>query len=134
LLGSERTLVRLEECRGWTREAVQELGLGLDGDRVTFPVRGADGELGGLLRHAPNGNRPDDGVKMLAEAGGSRELFPPVETVPDDSLVFLVEGEPDCVRARSLGLTAVAVPGVNGWRSDWSRQFAGRRICVVFDC
>jgi hypothetical protein len=48
---------------------------------------------------------------MLVAKDTPRQLFPPPETLPADATVYVVEGEPDAVAMRSLGLAAVAVPG-----------------------
>ena len=122
----------LLELRCWTREAVDRLGLRFDGDRVVLPVRDEVGELLGHLRYHPNGGNP----KMLADAGCSRELFPPPETIgPDegDGWLWLVEGEPDAVRAWSLGVVAVGVPGTQGWKPEWAPRFTGRKVAICFD-
>ena len=126
LLVNGKALARLEGLRGWTREAVERLELGFDGERVVFPIRNWAGELVGLGRYQPNGDRrSEDEPKMKADAGSRRELFPRPEAV---------EGEPDAVRAASLGLSAVAVPGVEGWRPEYRERFRGRRVVVCFDC
>jgi Toprim-like len=123
------------EARGWTPAALDRLGVGYDGERVTFTVRDATGDEVGLLRYSPNGAEP----KMLADAGTSRELYPPPEDIADDEVerwLWLVEGEPDATRNWSLGLPAVAVPGAQNWRDELAARFSGRpwRVVVCFDC
>lgn len=132
LLTRPAVLDRLLGLRGWTRAAVERLQLGLDGDRVTLPVRDGDGALCGLLRYAPN---PDarDGRKLLAAKGSRRELFPAPESLTADTLA-IVEGEGDVVTGWSLGLPAVAVPGTASWRPEWGHRFAGRHVVVIPDC
>jgi hypothetical protein len=132
-------LARLHELRGWTPEAIERLGVGFDGERVTFPVRAETGEFVGHVRYQPNPERLNGRPKMLADPGTTRELFPPPEDVADDEaagLVFLVEGEPDALRLWSLGLVAIAVPGAQNWSPNWAPRFSGRhwRVVVVFDC
>jgi hypothetical protein len=63
LIGNEPALVRLLALRGWTPAAIESLELGYDGERITFPIRGADRRLVGMLRYAPNPdarNGPED--------------------------------------------------------------------------
>jgi Protein of unknown function (DUF3631)/Toprim-like len=134
LLQNERELKQLSELRGWTPEALERLGVGTDGERVTLPYRDADGELVGLGRYQPDPDQRDGDPKLKADPGSRRELFPAPESVETDGWLWLVEGEPDCIRAHSLGLAAVAVPGVGSWRSEYAQRFAGRRVVVCFDC
>ena len=136
LLANEAALQRLGNLRGWTREAVEALGVGLDDGRIVFAYRDAVGALVGVGRYMPNPERRGDGPKLQAAAGSRRELFPAPETTieNDEAFLWLVEGEPDAIRAHSLGLPAVAVPGVEGWRVEYAQRFAGRRVVVCFDC
>lgn len=128
LLARPRILARLREVKGWSPETVGDLGLGWDGQRITFPVRAPGGALLGLLRYLPGGE-----PKMLATRGAPRELWPPPESMPKGPLV-LVEGEPDAVSARVLGLQAVALPGAAKWRETWAERLTGRLLVVVSDC
>jgi Toprim-like len=132
-------LSRLLDRRGWTREAIERLGLQFDDERVCFPVRDETGELLGRTRYQPNPERLNRQPKMVADRGTSRELFPPPETIGDEEaagLVWLVEGEPDAVRVWALDLAAVAVPGAQNWQDKWAARFSGRRgrVMLAFDC
>jgi Toprim-like len=134
---TDEALELVHRLRGWTETAIERLELEWrEGDvrPVGFPVRDATGERVGALRYDPTGRAEP---KMLAEAGSTRELFPPPETIPDgvDRLI-LTEGEPDCVAAWSAGFAAVAVPGTAGWKDEYAGRFSGRRwtVYVVFDC
>jgi hypothetical protein len=135
LLGSEKALERLSALRGWTREALDRMEVGFDGRRVTFPYRDAHRRLVGLGRYQPNPERRGESEpKLKAEAGSQRQLWPAPESLETDGYLWLVEGEPDAIRAHSLGLAAVAVPGVEGWRAEYAKRFAGRRVVVCLDC
>jgi hypothetical protein len=123
-------MMRLTIERGWLPSTMRELGVGLSGDTVIIPVPDAQGQLVGVLRYRP---WPTPGQpKMRAVAGSARQLLPhpAAETA---SRVLLVEGEPDMIAARSRGLPAIAVPGVDSWRPDWARWFAGRTVTIVAD-
>jgi uncharacterized protein DUF3631 len=135
LLEDEKALARLEWLRGWTRPAIELLGVGIDGGRVVFPYRDGAGRLVGLARYQPNPERRGDEPKMQAAPGSKRELFPAPESVEAaDTLLFVTEGEPDAVRLTSIGVPSIAVPGTKGWRPEWAQRFAGWRMCLVFDC
>jgi hypothetical protein len=123
------------EGRGWTLDAAARLGLRYDGERVTIPVRDETGDVLSVLRYLPGAPAR---LKMLAAAGSTRELFPPPETIGDDEhdgRLWVVEGEPDCIRLWSAGVAAVAVPGVKGWNREDAARFRGPRwqVLVCFD-
>ena len=139
LIGREKTLVWLLEHRGWTHEAIAELGVGAvpsDSLRpIRFPTRDAHGALTGFVAYTPVSASLQEGQRK-SKAKGPRNLFPPPESiqVAKDEFVFVVEGEADAVVARSIGLPAVGIPGVQSWRRDWAERFAGPRVVICLDC
>jgi DNA primase len=113
--------------KGWSSTTLRRFELGYDGERITIPVREADGKLVSVLRYKPGAER-----KMLAPRGAGRFLFPAPERVKVSD-VWLVEGEPDAISAFELGLPAVAVPGVATWKPEWVERFRGRAVTICFD-
>ena len=37
------------------------------------------------------------------------------------------------IAARSQGLPAIAVPGVDSWRAEWAQLFVGRAVTIITD-
>jgi len=131
-LGTDTDLIaKLARDRGWLYATMLDLQLGVDRGRITIPVYDAQRRLIGLLRYQP-WPKPCE-PKMLATAGSCRALLPHPAAEPSPH-VLLVEGEPDMIAARSRGLPAIAVPGVDGWRTGWARLLSGRQVTVVMDC
>jgi Toprim-like len=130
-LGKQPLLTqRLARDRGWNRETITTLELGIARSRITIPVRDEQRRLVGLLRYKPW--PPGASDKMRAAAGSRRQLLPHPATEPS-TRILLVEGEPDMIAARSHGLTAIAVPGVGCWQPDWAQLLAARYITIVMD-
>ncbi len=119
---------RLWERRRWTSAALSTLGVGVNGKAFVLPLRGSDGELVNVLRLT------GEELKPLAMRGRPRVLWPAPESIPAGERVYIVEGEKDVLSMCSIGLAAVAVPGANGWRSEWAVRFAGRDVAVFGDC
>lgn len=127
----ERTKERLAALRGWNTTIIDELELGVHGDRVVFPSRDTNGNLIGFTRYAPNPDRRR-GAKTLAE--GERDLFPRPERYSGGT-VWLLEGEPDGVAGVSCGLQAIGVPGVQTWKDGWDdRLVRFDQVNICFDC
>ena len=124
-------IAKLARERGWLYATILELELGVDRGRITIPVRDDKRRIVGLLRYQP-WPQPRE-PKMLAAPGSRRALLPHPAAEPSRR-VLLVEGEPDMIAARSRGLPAIAVPGVDGWRPAWGELLAGREVTVVMDC
>ena len=127
LLAARTTLKRLAAIRGWSEPAIRDLELGLDRGRITIPVRDDRETLVGLLRY-----RADHHGHMRAAIGSHRRLYPHPDSEASAE-VLLVEGEPDAIAARSRGLPAVAIPGVETWREAWAPLFDGRDVTIILD-
>jgi 5S rRNA maturation endonuclease (ribonuclease M5) len=134
LVDDRRIVERLHELRGWTRDALAELGVGYDRERqrLVFPVRDGHGNPVNVCRYSP---APKGGErKMVSLAGRPRDLFPAPESIEGDE-VWVVEGEPDAVAAHSVGLPGVALPGVEfAKRLDVERFRRFSRVHVLLDC
>lgn len=129
LMAHTAMLERLRELRGWTRAALDALGIGWDGQRLTMPVYDENHALINVCRYLPNGS-----PKMLGLSHRPRGLFPAIERHDGTRPVWLVEGEPDAITGWSLRLPTVGVPGANGWRPEWAARFAGRDVVILPDC
>jgi putative DNA primase/helicase len=134
LVDDRRLVERLHEVRGWTRDALAELGVGYDSERqrLVFSIRDGRGTLLNVCRYTPT---PKDAErKMISLGGRPRALFPAPESLEGDE-VWIVEGEPDAVAARSLGLLAVSIPGVEfAKRLDIEPLRRFQRVHVALDC
>ncbi len=131
LLGNPAALDKARQLKGWSPGALRKLEVGAHAGRLRFPIRDTDGRLINLIGYAP---RPEEGEpKSKALRGRPRGLFPAPESV-ESSEVWCLEGEGDTVSAATLGIEAVGIPGVNGWRAEYARRFAGLRVVVCTDC
>lgn len=116
-------LQRLVRQRAWSVSTIRAFELGIDGDRITIPVRNPYHQLVGLLRYPPWGR--ERATKMLAAPGSQRQLLPHPTTEPSQRVV-LVEGEPDML-AGHVRMTCLRSPfreprhgNPNGRRSLWA--------------
>lgn len=129
LRANPQILARLQELKGWAPESVTRLGIGWDGERLTFPIRNAKLKIAGVVRYVPGGS-----PKSKAVPGSRRDLFPAPELIRKHHPLFVVEGEGDVLAVWSLGLKAVGIPGAGSWRPEWASRLMGRRVVVLSDC
>lgn len=144
-----KVLERLRFGRGWAAKALELLGVGWDGSRLTLPVRGVDLKLHDVLRYDPFAKGKVR--KILAGRGKSRLPWPSPEYVDSKQVLFLVEGEGTAISMTSVGLTAVALPGSvskpttsierpgswqgAGWHRKWAERFVRfRKVILLPDC
>jgi hypothetical protein len=123
-------LLRPEQRQLWRLPALLALGCGWDGQRITMPVHDRSGDTIGLLRYLPN--RPGPSIaKVLADPG--THLEPLGLGGGDRGPLVLAEGIPDLLSARSAGLPAAGISGVQAWRPAFARRFQDRRVLIAFD-
>ena len=123
-------LQRLASERSWSPSTIRAFEIGIDRNRITIPVRDERSRLVGLLRCRAWGEHRT--TKMLA-AGRSQRRLLPHPAMESSRQIILVEGEPDMLAARSHELPAIALPGVEGWHTEWAGLFAGRDVAIVMD-
>lgn len=117
--------------KGWTSDTLARLGIGLDSKgQWLIPT------ASGVLLYRDDGRKP----KMVAPAGATRELWPAPEDVAGDVL-YVVEGEPDAISMREIGLSAVAIPGGAKVSDEWAQRLAHdpdgnerSAVVVIADC
>lgn len=144
-----KVLERLRFGRGWAAKALEVLGVGWDGSRLTLPIRNAELKLHDVLRYEPFATGKVR--KILAGKGKSRLPWPSPEHVDAKQVLFLVEGEGTAISMTSVGLTAVSLPGSvskpttsierpgswqgAGWHRKWAERFTKfRQIVLLPDC
>lgn len=147
LQNEPKVLERMRFGRGWAAKALEKLGVGWDGSRLTLPVRNAELKLHDVLRYDPFAKAR----KVLAGKGKSRLPWPSPEYLDTKDVVFLVEGEGTAISMASVGLSAVALPGSvsrpttsiqrpgswqgAGWHKNWARRFDRfRHVICLPDC
>jgi DNA primase len=129
LITDEALLEKCLHVKGWLPRGLVRCGVGWDGERLTFPIRGKRLKLVGLVRYLPGGQ-----PKSKALPGSRRDLFPAPEVLSRKRPVFLVEGEPAAVSVWSCGYQAVGIPGAGSWRSEWAGRLGGHTLIMLPDC
>lgn len=117
----------------WRRRKVKakilkRFRVGFDGEAYTFPVLGDAGWF--VRRYVPGGD-----PKWTTPKGERVTILGWDRKVARAFRIYLVEGEPDLLVARSMGFEAICTTGGAGtWREEWNQRFEGRRVAIMFDC
>ncbi len=129
------SLHELAERRGWSVEALRQLGAVAKGNEVHFPMRNATGAVVGWRRRRGDSKPFPCGSKALTVKGSHNGLICPWP-IPE-GLVLLVEGEADAAAALSAGFPAVVgTPGAQPGRAvveALQRLLAGRAAVLAPD-
>lgn len=133
LLKSSKDLAILESF-GITLDTIKELKIGLDDFRIVFPIKSRRGYWVNLRRYLPPQRRLADSKepKCLNLRGLGQRRYYPYEAF-DQQEVVVVEGEKDCIAARSQGLNAVTGTGGSAIPVDEVGLFKDKDVVLMLD-
>lgn len=122
----------LTERRGLSKEVIRAAGLGYDGAAITIPVRDKDDQLVNLRRRFLD-SAADPKILPYGRGHGT-QLYSVWPRIGSGRAVVLCEGELDCLALLSRCIPAITTTaGVGHWKPEWSAEFRGRQVAVVFD-
>lgn len=133
LLNSPKDLAILEGF-GVTRDVIEDLCIGLDDFRIIFPVKSKTGFWVNLRRYLPPQRRLADSKEpkcLNIRNLGQRRYYP--YTAFDQDEIVVVEGEKDCVAARSQGINAVTGTGGSAIPVDEIGLFKDKNVVLMLD-
>jgi hypothetical protein len=134
LIATPDKLEYLMTERGLTREIIDEYKLGHDGQRFYIPIM-EGGAYVNIRRYDPSGLGSHKMISWRTGFGQAR-LWPMsvLFNAEAGDVVYIFEGEMDCLLARSRGLNAVTCTGGAGtWRDPWSVLFVGLNVVICYD-
>lgn len=133
LMNSPKDLAILQSF-GVTLDVIKQLKLGLDDFRIIFPVKSKRGYWVNLRRYLPPQRRVADSKepKCLNLRNLGQRRYYPYEAF-NEQTVYVVEGEKDCIAARSQGLNAVTGTGGSSIPVDEIALFKGKDVVLMLD-
>jgi len=133
LMKHDELLKHLTEERHWSLETIAELSLGWDGTRITIPVYNIFGDIVNVRKYKPKAE-PDEYKVINIKGYGKGRLYGLQFMRSRSSRVVVLEGEPDCICAHSLGISAISgTSGSKHFNADWGRLFRTDKVTVCYD-
>ena len=143
----EDVVSRLCKDRAWTAEGIQSLDLRLQTvrwnqkigsfapdkykNRIAFAVRDDSGRIRNIRSYLPGAK--DFKLLSVAKNMGESRLWPHPSTLSEGP-VWICEGEPDVICARSHGINAITqTAGAGTWKKEFNLAFEGRDIVIAYD-
>ena len=119
---------------GWTMEAIKQLHIGYDDGRITIPIKSRTGYWVNVRRYLPVHRRVQgsNNAKCMNIKKLGQKRYYPYEAF-DEQQIFVVEGEKDCIAARSQGLNAVTSTGGSAIPTDEILLFKGKDVVLMLD-
>lgn len=135
LMENQDMLDQLRDVRGVSVDIVRKYQIGWHGRtrRIAIPIRDRDGVCRNVRLYSFHEKGQQ---KMLSwqQGYGTARLWPVEVLDPTNKYVFLCEGEMDRLVLADRGLNAVtSTGGAKTWKSEWSKEFEGLKVYVVYD-
>lgn len=145
----------LQEKRGWSGETIEKYRIGynaelrfrpgnIGAERITIPVYNEAGELVNIRSYQPGAAEN----KLMSWSVGSKKKGTwrgfgagrlwPLQVIEEarstGRVLYLIEGEPDCLCGLSRGLFCVTGTfGADNWKDEWNALFKGLRVRIAYD-
>lgn len=119
----------LQGVRGIGQETITRFKLGYDStlDRYVIPIY-RSGICINLRKYKPGSTN-----KVIGEAGHNSPAIFPYDNLRSQ-VIYIMEGETDCLLANQLGLPAITVTGGAGsWKEEWNKYFTCKDVVIVYD-
>lgn len=123
---------------GITDEMIDMYLLGWDEFRITFPVKSRTGYWVNVRKYMPPYRRvgSDKTPKCINIRNLGEVRYYPYDAFREEVAtepIFIVEGEKDCIAARSQGLNAVTSTGGSAIPNNELALFKGRSVVIMLD-
>ena len=121
---------------GITDTVIKEHRLGWDDLRIMIPIKGRTGRWINIRKYLPPHRRGvgEGNAKVIQIRGLGDKRYFPYEAFNDDSnRIYVVEGEKDCLVARSQGLNAVTGTGGSNIPTEEMFLFKDRDVYLMLD-
>lgn len=120
---------------GISDEVIEEFQLGWEDLRITIPIYGRTGMCVNIRKYLPPQHRlGEPGAKVIQIRGlGENRYFPYKAFDKQCEEVFVVEGEKDCLAARSQGLNAVTGTGGGNIPTNELFLFQDKKVYLMLD-
>jgi len=122
--------------RGLQGEILEKFEIGWDVERVTIPIKDAEGNYINVRRYSATGK---GGKKMLSyKPGYGDAVLYPIENL-DKDIILLTEGEMDCLLANQIfnrdeDIGPITCTGGAGtWKDDWNDMFEDKEVWISYD-
>lgn len=119
---------------GWTKKTIDALKIGFCDDRIMIPIKSRRGYYVNARRYLPVHRRNSDShnAKCMNIRKLGQKRYYPYEAF-DEDLIYVVEGEKDCIAARSQGLNAVTSTGGSAIPTDEILLFKNKDVILMLD-
>lgn len=126
--------IKILESFGFNMHEIKERKLGLEDHRIVFPIKSRRGFWVNLRRYLPPQRRYADSKEpkcLNVRSLGQRRYYP--YEAFDEQQIVVVEGEKDCIAARSQGINAVTGTGGSAIPVDEIGLFSDKDVVLMLD-
>lgn len=124
-------IIKWYENRKVSQSILEDFNIGWDNNRISIPIYDIDGNfLFNKYRRSPAINT---GPKYTYEKGGSLALYGS-NKIKDEKVVFIVEGENDCLVCWSHNIPAISsTGGAMTFKKEWGELLKDKEVYICLD-
>jgi DNA primase len=128
------TALEYFKAHGLTQQTIEQFGITYNKEKITIPIKDEYGAfLHNKYRHLDFDKNNPETKKFSYDAGSHAALFN-AQILKDAEYVFLVEGEPDCMRLAQEGINAISnTSGAGTFKEEWLEFFQKKTVYVLYD-
>lgn len=123
---------------GISEKVIRSHNIGYKKGRFWIPIKDDAGDFVNIRKYDPHSK---GNMKIISHheyregkkvGFGSDRLYP-ISAMNSDT-IYIMEGEKDCLVARSLGLNAITnTIGAKNWNKDWNVKFKDKNVIICMD-
>lgn len=128
LLQSSLWMDKLKK-KGIKKKIIEKYMLGFDGNRITLPIFGRDGEIINVRKWLPGAIKR----KIISMKGYGKTSLYPLDQL-EEKTIIITEGEIKALLLCQMGFASVtSTTGSKSWPDEWSSLFKEKIIFLCFD-
>lgn len=118
---------------GITQTSIKKFDITYNKKKIIIPIKDEEGNvLFNKYRFLDFDKEKADAIKFSYDEGSHAALFNLAAL--KENYIFLVEGEPDCIRLDQEGIaTITATSGAGTFKEEWLEALDGKKIFILYD-
>jgi 5S rRNA maturation endonuclease (ribonuclease M5) len=119
---------------GISQASIKKFDITYNKKKIIFPVKDEEGNVQFNKYRFLDFDKEDPRTQKFSYDEGAHAALFNGSVIATSKYVFLVEGEPDCIRLDQEGIAAISnTSGAGTFKEEWVELFEGKKVYVLYD-
>lgn len=119
---------------GISQASIKKFDITYNKKKIIFPVKDEEGNVQFNKYRFLDFDKEDPRTQKFSYDEGAHAALFNSSVIATSKYVFLVEGEPDCIRLDQEGIAAISnTSGAGTFKEEWVELFEGKKVYVLYD-